>query len=419
MKELKFNYKDLSVKYKFKPRKHDTRHLIVVFSGFGAVSEFTYDFENALQDCPANVLWIKDDFGDHCTYYILKNNDFGPEHAVQALISHTLQLLNLDKTQCTLAGFSKGGSAALYHGLKYNFKNIVSTVPQMNIASYVINNWPQTASNMFGTQNNDSALSFDEKLPNILKTDTKLNKNIYLLTSESDIQFPTEIKPFKGEFLKYDNFNFFLSRSVLVRVHNQVTSHHSSLLISIFYSLANNIAPKYGYCELYGDRADESKKTDIGKPIIELKNIYIKNSRLFLEGVGILKHVPSDNWKDVKFQLFLTNSESLTTLRVDLAKDNRPSLTRQYYSESFTSYDKSWFCTLKHEGIDLNTIPPGKYQCYLRIIMAGHDCKVPLYTQTKSAFTDNRTSSQIQCSTDGVYLQMEKVPSDIQERVVS
>ncbi|WP_410951973.1 hypothetical protein [Pseudomonas sp. S1(2024)] len=419
MKELEFKYKDLSVKYKFKPRKHDIRHLIVVFSGFGAVSEFTYDFENALQDCPANVLWIKDDFGDHCSYYILKDNDLGPEHAVQGLINHTLQSLELDKTQCTLAGFSKGGSAALYHGLKYNFKNIVSTVPQMNIASYVINNWPQTASNMFGSHIADATLGFDDELPNLLKFDCNLNKNIYLLTSEADIQYPTEIEPFKGEFLKYDNFNFFLSRSVLVRAHNQVTGHHSSLLISIFYSLANNTAPRYGYCELSGDQIDESRKTEIGKPIVYLKTFTIKNSRLFLDGAGVLKHVPSDNWKDVKFQLVLTDSEASKTLRIDLAKDHRPSLTREYYSESFTSYDKSWFCTMKHEGIDLSTIPQGKYQCSLRIIMSGHDCTIPLCTQTKSALNDVSGSAQALCSPEGVFLQMANLSSITQESVVN
>lgn len=406
MKELEFTHESLSVKYKFKPRKYDCRHLIVVFSGFGATSEFTYDFENALQDCPANVLWIKDDFGNHCSYYALKNNTFEPENAVQKLISFFLDSLELEKHQCTLAGFSKGGSAALYHGIKYNYTNIVSTVPQMNIATYVIQNWPQTALNMLGDYKPDEPQPFDSALPNLLKSDKNLGKNIYLLTSEADIQYPTEIEPFKGDFVKYSNFNFFLSQSVLVRAHNQVTSHHSSLLIAIFYSLASNIAPRYGYCELKGDGIDDSKKTDIGSPILQLKAFSIKDGRLFVAGVGILKHVPADTWKDVKFKLCLVNTDNSETIQVELAKDNRPSLTREFYSESFTSYDKSWFCTLKHEGIDLATVPTGSYQCHLRILMSGYDCTISLSTPTASSSSNDSKSVTISSSPEGAFIRI-------------
>jgi len=404
MKELEFHHDDTLLKYKFKPRKYDCRHLIVIFSGFGASSEFTYDFENALQDCPANVLWIKDDFSGHCSYYLLKDGNNSPELAVQKLITSTLESLNLEKEDCTLAGFSKGGSAALYHGIKYDFRNIVSTVPQMNIARYAIENWPQTAANMFGAMNSKEIDAFDKSLANLIRKDKLLSRNIYLLTSESDVQYPTEIEPFRGEFLKYSNFNFFLSRSVLVRAHNQVTSHHSSLLISILYSLSNNAIPRYGYVELSGDIADESKKTDIGSPIISLKTFQITSGKLFLEGVGILKHVAAHDWKDVKYQLRLVDTDKSAVIDVNLAKDSKPSLTRQFYSESITSYDKAWFCTVKHEGLDVSTIPSGKYQCFLRIIMTGHEHIAKLSLSNPSTTRSEDSSILAECSTNGVFL---------------
>lgn len=408
MNELEFKYNNSIVKYKFKARKYDTRHLIVVFSGFGANSEFTYDFENSLQSCPANILWIKDDFGGHCSYYILQDNDFGPEEAVQELIHSTLDSLGLQKDECTLAGFSKGGSAALYHGLKYNFKNIVSTVPQMNIATYVLNNWKQSAQNMLGDSSAEQNNRIDGLLPSLLRSDNNLDRNIYLLTSEADAQYDTEIKPFKGDFLKYSNFNFFLSQSVLVRAHNQVTSHHTSLLLSIFYALSNNLAPRYGYSVLRGDDTDENKKTEIGKPIVQINKIEVIDDRIFIDGIGILKHIPCNTWGDVKFQLKLTEIKSSDIIFIDLAKDNRPFLTREFYSESFTSYDKAWFCTLKHAGIDSNTIPDGEYQCSLRIVMSGHDCIAPMTSPTSKSSKNRNQSIRTLTSADSTFIYIDR-----------
>ena len=404
MNELEFKHETFTLKYKFKPRKHDTRHLLVIFSGFGANSEFTYDFENSLQACPSNILWIKDDFDGHCSYYILQNNNFAPEFAVQKLISTKLERLGLSKEQCTLAGFSKGGSAALYHGLKYNYRNIISTVPQMNIASYVANNWKATAQNMFGEHNTDNIKEVDNLLPTLLKSDTFLDRNIYLLTSEADIQYETEISPFLGHFIKYKNFNFFLSQSVLVRAHNQVTNHHTSLLLSIFYALSSNVAPRFGYSILRGDEIDDSKKTEIGKPIVQLNTLEVKNNRLFIDGIGILKHVTCNQWGDVKYQLNLKNTDSSNSILLDLAKDNRPFLSREFYSESFTSYDKAWFCTLKHEGIDVTDIPQGEYRCSLRIIMDGYDCTADINSQSLKSSNNQNKSVTANASMNGTFI---------------
>lgn len=66
----------VQIKYRYKKRKYDTQHMIFIFSGFGGAGMFTWDFANALQDCPAHVVWIKDDFHNACTYYLCHNNDF-------------------------------------------------------------------------------------------------------------------------------------------------------------------------------------------------------------------------------------------------------------------------------------------------------------------------------------------------------
>jgi len=143
-----------------------------------------------------------------------------------------LDRYGLDKTQCTLAGFSKGGSAALWYGLKYGFKNIVSTVPQFHIGSYARRNWPEVFTHMTGEGSEASARQLDTLLPRQLSRDTALDKNIYLLTSEADVQYESEVKPYISDFRKYHNFNLFMAQSLLIREHNQVTSYHVPLLLS-------------------------------------------------------------------------------------------------------------------------------------------------------------------------------------------
>ncbi|MDQ9204236.1 hypothetical protein QBS70_03920 [Cronobacter sakazakii] len=87
---------------------------------------------------------------------------------------------------------------------------------------------------MSGDDSDAFALKLDALLPQLLSRDTALDKNIYLLTSEADIQYESEVKPYISEFRKYQNFNLFMAQSMLIREHNQVTSYHVPLLLGIF-----------------------------------------------------------------------------------------------------------------------------------------------------------------------------------------
>ena len=76
----------VDIYYKFKPRKHDCNHLIIIFSGFGGERGVTYDFENALDHCPAHIIWIKDYFKGACSYYWCVEMDFQYENAISKFI---------------------------------------------------------------------------------------------------------------------------------------------------------------------------------------------------------------------------------------------------------------------------------------------------------------------------------------------
>lgn len=366
--EEEFLISDVRIKYMYKKRKYDNQHLLIIFSGFGGTNEFTYDFVNSLKDAPSHILWIKDDFEGHCCYYLCKGMDFKIESAVYDFILQKISSLGLEKSQCTLAGFSKGGTAALYFGLKYNFTNIISTVPQFHIGSYVHRGWKDVAKHMLGdiTQNNINRL--DNVLPKALSADVNLQKNIYLLTSESDNQYIPEIKPYLAEFIKYTNFNLFISKSKLVREHKNVTAHHVPLLISLFYSLAQGAAPRYGYVELLGDN-NKPPADPIYEPITILKKIRIESGFMFPEGVCVIKGLSCSEYSDISHKLICEGDAG--SFEWDLAKDHLPRLTRDLYDDHFVNYDKGWFCSYRYKGLDISNLPQGKYTISITVTCQG------------------------------------------------
>lgn len=368
MLETKCVIDDIEIKYKIKKRKYDTKHLVIVFSGFGAAGEFTYDLENSLQECPAHVLWIKDDFNNHCAYYICQNMKFDIEIAVHKFILQTLENLNLTKDNCSVIGCSKGGTASIYFGIKFQFKNIISTVPQFHIGSYIQKGWPAVGKHMTGDLSDNKIEQLDNLLPNILDDDHFLDKNIYLLTSKADNQFKSEIEPNLSRFIKYKNFNLLLSTSILVREHNQVTAHQLPLILGIVNSLSQGATPHFGYTELGGDEYSTPTKPS-GLPLTVLKTVKIKNNRIYPEGISILRGLPCPEYKDIIIKLLLVSEHA--SQEITLAKGHKPSLTRLLYDGSFVNYDKGWFCTPAFGGFDSESIVAGEYKLSIIISCQG------------------------------------------------
>lgn len=217
------------VEYRFRPAEGDARHLIVVFSGLGAPNGYHFAGKS-LMDLRANILWIRDDFDGNYSYYMCRNMDFGIESAVSGLIERTLAHLGLSRDQVSLLGVSKGGSAALYYGLRYGYRNIVTVVPQFLIGSYVYER-SVTGRYMLGemmSQQNVDVL--DSAIPNMLKARGGQGHNIYLFTSEADEQYETEINPHLQLFWACENFNFIRTDSPMVRQHGEVSGYNMPLI---------------------------------------------------------------------------------------------------------------------------------------------------------------------------------------------
>lgn len=375
-KEEKIYFSGYEFKYILKPRSYDTNHLIIVLSGFGSTTDFNYDFQNALKkSCRAAILWIKDDFfHNNCaTYYLnpLGNNSL--ENAVNLFIQEVQAFLGIDKNHCTFLGCSKGGASALYYGIKNNIKNIVMSAPTLLAGSFVGGLAPQDlvkpcAKFMCNGVINDANLkTFDHKILNELLNDQNYDKNIFLISSESDYLHADQIKPFIGIFNKYSNFNYIEAKSPLVRTHPDVTFFNAPLILSIINCLAFNMTPAFLNSITLGD--DLNKKAKITKePIFEIKKLEFDHaSKFHIEGIFFLRGIACAHYSDLDYILYLESTHQ--NIKIHLAKGNCPSITKDYYADAFVNYDKSYFCTKGYAGLSLANIPLGQYKISIEIIM--------------------------------------------------
>ncbi|MBA2947667.1 hypothetical protein [Streptomyces himalayensis] len=235
------------VEYRFAHAKNGNRHLVVVFANFSAPQD--YGWSNGVFDnVRANILWIRDRFDGMNSYYLCKEMDFSLERSVATLIFNVMKALELTPDDVTMWGGSKGGSAALYFGLRYGFRNIVSIVPQFLVGTYVNRVHPKVARFMLGEGvPEENVRIMDAILPDLVRSETNRGANIYLLSSPQDEQYKEQVEPFLGLFQRYENFNFIYSESPFITDHTQVTRRNVPALMGIVNLLADGTPPRLGY----------------------------------------------------------------------------------------------------------------------------------------------------------------------------
>ncbi|MEU1709208.1 hypothetical protein ABZ478_28250 [Streptomyces sp. NPDC005706] len=248
------------VEYRFSHARNGNRHLTVVFANIFAPDDYGWA-TGILDNLRSNVLWIRDRFEGGNTYYLCENMDFAVERSVIGLISRVVDALGLTPGDVTLWGSSKGGSAALYFGLRYGFRNIVASVPQLAIGTFVRDVYPDTGRHMLGeAMAPDDVRTLDAILPDLLASGANPDANIYVVSSPQDEQYSSQVEPFLGLLRRYENFNFIYSESPFITDHGKVTQRNTPPLLGIAYLLVEGIAPRlgvarHGYEEPDADRS--------------------------------------------------------------------------------------------------------------------------------------------------------------------
>ncbi|MCU7820518.1 hypothetical protein [Kitasatospora sp. DSM 101779] len=246
---------EVPIEYRFSHARNGTRHLVVVFANFTAPGEYGWS-NGVLDKVRANILWIRDLFDGANSYYLCKGMDFALERSVAGLIERVRTSLGLGHGDCTVFGSSKGGSAALFYGLRYGYRNIVASVPQFLIGTYVREGIPGAAKMMMGNVTDWNVGALDSVLPHLVGNSPHRDANIYLLTSPQDEQYTTQVEPFIGLFEDYSNFNLIYNDSCLITGHGKVTLRNLPTIMGILNLLVDGIVPRLGMVVNGGEQPD-------------------------------------------------------------------------------------------------------------------------------------------------------------------
>lgn len=128
-------YKELTYFYE----DNNSPYLVISFSAMYPKNTFRYSYMNVLKSVNSvNKLFILDKFGDQGCYYLGKNRSSHVEKMVLELIDDITKENKIDKSNIIAAGSSKGGYAALYYAMKYNFGYSIVGAPQVLLGNYLL-----------------------------------------------------------------------------------------------------------------------------------------------------------------------------------------------------------------------------------------------------------------------------------------
>lgn len=382
MSEETFQFANLNLKYKTRQARKDIPHLVVMFSGIRPDKGYEFDGK-ASESIHGHWLWIRDELEGEHTYYLSHKSDTTIQDAVLALIDSELKRLNLTRDNCTLVGFSKGGAAALAIGLRGNFRNILASVPQIALGSYVFDTRPKIFSNMISNGRRADAEKLDQIIPNLVASDNNIEKNIYIISAVGDREYSTQVKPFLQLFDKYSNFNSLITNSPLVTAHNEVTKYNLNNIVAIINLLSIDIAPSWGKVKngrpvtANWDSVEQfALNSKQGKELVsEVQGIELNGDRLYPKGLLFNLGQPISGFNQVKKELVLSSGEDEKVFPLSETRDKW--VNSRYFANTYIDYSYAGFASRKHMGLDLSELPIGTYEIRLRLIDGGQVHSTP------------------------------------------
>ena len=206
-------FHDIPIKYLFE-KHNQSNKLAIIFSGIykdefrGIKDAAKYNYIGTLEPIKINKLFILDNyFGKFC-YYLGEGGNSVYESATLALITKMINQLNLTKDNILTIGSSKGGTAALYFGLKYGFQHIIVGAPQIFPGKYLKNVLGRRSTfisdrlvEIIDEEEHFSFERFDQLITNeLLMCDHKPDISIHV--GSGDTLFQTDILPFQKLCIK-------------------------------------------------------------------------------------------------------------------------------------------------------------------------------------------------------------------------
>lgn len=179
-------------------------------------------------------MWGYNGKGNKGSYYWYHDGNNKPEIETSKIIE---SFLSKSYDKIYMLGSSKGGSAAIYYGLKYNVDVVISAACQYNVGNY-LSSYDRILYGMMGNIEKKEAIKIlNNKLRNTLQTCQKDKINIILYYSKLEHTYEDDIIDLLSD-LKIYNYNF---TEVIeeFRQHSEVGIYFAKYLTDFFRNKNN------------------------------------------------------------------------------------------------------------------------------------------------------------------------------------
>lgn len=172
-------------------------HLIIIFSAVNPPNIFNYNYVSTLSYLDCNKLYILDKYGDQGAYYLGENKDYSIESSVVSLINQFIKKYNISFNNIITVGSSKGGYAALYYSIKYNFGTAIVGGPQTRLGDFLYDQGKNfsIAEYIAGPLNNENKGYLNSLLFKIIESKGNYLPDLYIHVGRGDHHYKNHIKP--------------------------------------------------------------------------------------------------------------------------------------------------------------------------------------------------------------------------------
>lgn len=170
--------------------------LAVVFTAIHQPGDFTFNYKNSVDQTGVNALYILDDFGDQGAYYLADHGDRSIFESVQTLISRELNRLGLTAADLITAGSSKGGSAAILHGIEAGAGRIIVGAPQVRIGSFLQTPHTNILRYMMGDTDDEAVRTLDQVMFDAIDRLPEATR-LSIVVGEADHHYRNHVLPLR------------------------------------------------------------------------------------------------------------------------------------------------------------------------------------------------------------------------------
>ncbi|MGG0237435.1 hypothetical protein [Bacillus rhizoplanae] len=239
----------VNLKYFFWPASKQSEYLTVGFSGFNGNESkgepARYNYVKQLRDFDCHRLFILDDYNNHPCYYLGRNQSLDYEATVMSLIHFIANQHGIPAKNIITCGSSKGGTAAVYFGVKYNLGHVIAGGMQIKVGDYLysLGGYPtNTVLKLITGESGEAGRDYLNKFyeDSLLGGEIKTNLNLHGGTG--DYHYREHVLPFT-ERLKQMDIPFVLDVQNYSS-HGEVGKYFASFLIDQLAKITGQLSIK-------------------------------------------------------------------------------------------------------------------------------------------------------------------------------